>query len=72
MIITKSRPYTKEEIDKLKEQFDVYIKTVIDVEKKIRESNKVLFPGSHMNQKIIIESPALLILAEGTVTPDNP
>ena len=35
MIITKSQPYTKEEIEELKEQFDVYIKTVIDVEKKI-------------------------------------
>lgn len=35
MIITKSEPFTKEEIEKLKEVFDVYIKTVIDVEKKI-------------------------------------
>ncbi|MBI3577526.1 hypothetical protein HY086_05810 [Candidatus Gottesmanbacteria bacterium] len=35
MIITKSDPYTKEEIVKLRELFDVYIKTVIDVKKKI-------------------------------------
>lgn len=35
MIVTTSTPYTKEEIQKLKEQFDVYIKTVIDVERKI-------------------------------------
>ncbi|HKC14944.1 MAG TPA: DUF5674 family protein [Patescibacteria group bacterium] len=35
MIITKSTHFTKEEIQKLKEQFDVYIKTVIDVKKKI-------------------------------------
>lgn len=35
MIITKSTPYTKEEIKKLQEVFDTYIKTVIDVEKKI-------------------------------------
>lgn len=35
MIITKSEPFTKEEIDKLKEVFDVYIKTVIDVDKKV-------------------------------------
>jgi hypothetical protein len=34
MIITKSNPYTKDEIEKLKEQFDVYIKTVIDVKTK--------------------------------------
>lgn len=35
MIITKSQPYTKEEIKKLRAQFDVYIKTVIDVGRKI-------------------------------------
>ena len=35
MIITKTDPYTQEEVEKLKEQFDVYIKTVIDVSKRI-------------------------------------
>lgn len=35
MIITKSTPFTKEEIEKLREQFDVYIKTVIDIKNKI-------------------------------------
>lgn len=35
VIITKSEPFTKEEIEKLRERFDVYIKTVIDIEKKI-------------------------------------
>lgn len=35
MIITKGKSFTKDEIDQLKEVFDVYIKTVIDVEKKI-------------------------------------
>jgi len=35
MIITKGEPYTKEEIKKLREKFDVYIKTVIDIEKKV-------------------------------------
>lgn len=35
MIITKSESFTNEEIEKLKEVFDVYIKTVIDIEKKI-------------------------------------
>lgn len=35
MIITKATLFTKEEIEKLKEQFDVYIKTVIDIKKKI-------------------------------------
>ncbi|KKS70945.1 hypothetical protein A3A14_00140 [Candidatus Daviesbacteria bacterium RIFCSPLOWO2_01_FULL_43_38] len=35
MIITKSEPFTNEEVEKLKERFDSYIKTVIDVNKKI-------------------------------------
>ncbi len=35
MIITKSEPFTKEEIEKLREEFDSYIKTVIDIERKI-------------------------------------
>jgi hypothetical protein len=35
VIITKNTPFSVEEIEKLKEQFDVYIKTVIDVKKKI-------------------------------------
>lgn len=35
MIITKNKPYTKEEIEKLRERFDTYIKTVIDINKKI-------------------------------------
>ena len=32
MIITKSEPYTKEEIQKLLEELDPYIKTVIDLD----------------------------------------
>lgn len=35
MIVTKTTPFTKEELGSLKEQFDVYIKTVIDVNRKI-------------------------------------
>ena len=35
MIITKSMPFTKEEIKKLQEQFAIYIKTVLDLNKKI-------------------------------------
>ena len=35
MLITKTTPYAKEEIEKLQEVFDTYIKTVIDIEKKI-------------------------------------
>ena len=35
MIVTKFIPFTSQEIKKIREVFDVYIKTVIDVEKKI-------------------------------------
>lgn len=35
MIVTKTTPFTHDEIISLREQFDSYIKTVIDVEKKI-------------------------------------
>lgn len=35
MIITKNTPYIKEEIEKLQEEFQSYIKTVIDTKKKI-------------------------------------
>jgi hypothetical protein len=35
MIVTKSEPFTKEEIEKTKELFNVYIKTVIDIERKV-------------------------------------
>lgn len=35
MIITKSEPFSFKEIEQLKEQFDVYIKTVIDVRQRI-------------------------------------
>jgi hypothetical protein len=35
MIITKSEQFTSEEILQLRAEFDVYIKTVIDVEKKV-------------------------------------
>ena len=58
MIITKSEPFIKDEIKKLQEQFDVYIKTVIDVKNKVCsagcdrhfESEKVLLDqGSTQN-----------------------
>ncbi len=35
MLITKNEPYTKNEIKRLCELFDVYIKTVIDVRRKV-------------------------------------
>jgi len=53
MIITKSKPFTKGEIIKLRELFKVYIKTVIDIDKKICsagmdrhfEGEKILLDG---------------------------
>lgn len=56
MTITKTEPFTKEEIAKLREIFAVYIKTVIDVKRKICsagcdrhfDSEKILLDdGSH-------------------------
>jgi hypothetical protein len=35
MILTQNVPFTSQQIDQLKEQFEVYIKTVIDIEKRI-------------------------------------
>ncbi|MBI3255396.1 MAG: hypothetical protein HYZ63_00310 [Candidatus Andersenbacteria bacterium] len=35
MIVTKSAPFTKEEIEQVKGEFEVYIKTVIDIERNI-------------------------------------
>lgn len=35
MIISTSVPYTQQQIESLKEQFDVYIKTVIDIHQKV-------------------------------------
>ena len=34
MILTKTSPYTKEDVQQLREQFDTYIKTVIDIKNK--------------------------------------
>jgi len=60
MVITKTIPYTKEEIQQLCEQFDSYIKTVIDVEKKICcagcdrhfESEKILLDRGSKQENI--------------------
>jgi hypothetical protein len=35
MILTQSEPFTLEQIDQLKERYEVYIKTVIDLERKV-------------------------------------
>jgi len=52
MIITKTSLFTKEEIEKLKETFGVYIKTVIDVQQKICSAGCQLHSDS---EKILLE-----------------
>jgi hypothetical protein len=60
VIITKTTPFTKAEIEKLEEVFDTYIKTVIDIEKKVcsagcdrhYESEEVLLKDGS-NQSVI-------------------
>lgn len=52
MIITKSQPFTKEEIEKLKEHFDVYIKTVIDIQKKVCSAG---MDRHYEGEKILLE-----------------
>lgn len=53
MIITKSDPFTKEEIEKANTQFEYYIKTVIDLEKKICSAGSDLHADS---EKVLLES----------------
>lgn len=52
MIIVKSEPYSDDEIKKLSEQFEVYIKTVIDIDKKICSAGCDLHADS---EKILLE-----------------
>lgn len=60
MIITKKQAYTKDEVEKLKEVFGTYIKTVIDVEKRICssgcdrhfESEKILLDSGSSQRNI--------------------
>lgn len=60
MIITKTEPFIKEELEKLREMFDVYIKTVIDVKRKICsagadrhfDSEKILLEQGSMQEDL--------------------
>ena len=52
MIITKKEPFTKEEIEKLSEELETYIKTVIDIKEKICSA------GGHLhfdNEQILLK-----------------
>lgn len=49
MIINKTEPYIKDEIEKLKEEFGFYIKTVIDIKnKKCIAGMNMHFDGEQM------------------------
>lgn len=60
MILTKIEPFTRGEIDQLRESYDVYIKTVIDIVKKKCsagcdmhfESEKVLLESGSLQQDV--------------------
>ncbi|MEK7581219.1 MAG: DUF5674 family protein [Patescibacteria group bacterium] len=56
MILTKSEPYSAEEIQKLSGEFDTYIKTVIDIDKNICSGGA----NRHFeNEKILLEKGSL-------------
>lgn len=50
MILTKTEPFTKEEIEKLQEAHGSYIKAVIDLSKKICSAG----PSVHRESEIIL------------------
>lgn len=52
MIITKSTPFTKEEIEKLKKRYKFYIKTVIDIENIICSAG---MEWHYEGEKILLE-----------------
>lgn len=56
MIITKKEPYSEEEIQKLAEEFEIYIKTVIDIDREICSSGA----NRHFeNEKILLDHGSL-------------
>lgn len=56
MVITKKEPYSKEEIQKLAEEFETYIKTVIDTELRVCSAGA----NRHFeNEKILLEEESL-------------
>lgn len=53
MILIKKGPFTSEEIKDLSEELETYIKTVIDIEKKICSAGGRLHAD---NEKVLLES----------------
>jgi hypothetical protein len=56
VIITKSTPFTNKEIEKLRERYDFYIKTVIDIEKKLCSAGADMH---YESEKILLEEGSL-------------
>lgn len=52
MIITRKKPFTKDEILKLQEVFDTYIKTVIDIKKRLCSAG---MDRHYEGEKILLE-----------------
>ncbi len=52
MIITKNKPFTREELEKLREAYNIYIKTVIDIEKKTCSAGALIHADS---EKILLK-----------------
>lgn len=56
MILTKNKPFTQEEIGRLRERFDVYIKTVIDIGNGVCSAGS----GRHFEmEKILLDQGSL-------------
>ena len=52
MIITSKNPFTQEQIEKLTEEFETYIKTVIDIKRKVCSAGGKLHAD---NKKILLQ-----------------
>jgi hypothetical protein len=56
MIVTKREPFTKKEIDTVKEQFEIYIKTVFDIKQNICSAGCDLHADS---EKLLLQNGSL-------------
>lgn len=52
MIITKDKPFTQKELEKLSEEFETYIKTVIDIKNKVCSAGANLHFG---NEQLLLK-----------------
>lgn len=56
VIITKNTPFTKDEINKLRDVLDIYIKTVIDLKKRVCSAGSSIHADS---EKILLDQGSL-------------